>query len=217
MRRHGWKGDLPTDDTAAAARIVSAAREAIDAHGTVSVSQVAQALGVTRPTVYRYFPTLESLLQATAMSATSGFLNHLAEHLRHITDPTEAVVEGIAYTLEQLPQDRYLNLVLQPGKGSAYAAGVTSDVSIAFGRSILERNNVDWAAAGFTDESLNELVEFMLRILLSFVVDPGGPTRHDDELRGYLYRWVSPAVEARNSSHRIGHPQTANPPKSSKQ
>ncbi|MGH3725222.1 MAG: TetR/AcrR family transcriptional regulator [Mycobacterium sp.] len=208
MRRHGWSGDLPTDDEAAAARIVSAARDAVDAQSVVSISEIAQSLGVTRQTVYRYFPTLESLLQATAISAVGGFLDRLAEHLRHIADPTEAVVEGIAYTLEQLTQDRYLSLVLQPGKASAYAAGVTSEASIAFGRSMLERYNVDWAAAGFTSDALNELVEFMLRIVLSFVVDPGGPSRHGDELRGYLYRWVSPAVQARHGK-RPRKPTTA--------
>lgn len=75
-----------------------------------------------------------------------------------------------------------------------FAAGVTSEMSISFGRSILERFNVDWAAAGFSGQRLDELVEFMLRTLQSFILDPGGPSRHGDELRGFLHRWVAPAV-----------------------
>ena len=63
---------------------------------------------------------------ATALSSVDGFLNRLAAHLGSITDPTEAVVEGIAYTFEQLTHDKYLSLVLQPGKASAFTAGVTS-------------------------------------------------------------------------------------------
>ena len=109
------------------------------------------------------------------------------------------MVEGIAYTLEQLPHDRYLGLVMQPGKASAFAAGVTSDVAISFGRSILERLNVDWAGAGFSDQSLDELVEFMLRTLQSFILDPGGPDRHGGELRAFLHRWVAPAVSTTSS------------------
>ncbi|OMC04505.1 TetR family transcriptional regulator [Mycobacterium sp. NS-7484] len=202
MRRHGWSGDIPADDDEAARRIIDAARQAIDARGTVSVSEVAQSLGVTRQTVYRYFPTQESLMAATAMSAVDGFLDRLAAELGSITDPSEAVVEGIAYTVEQIPHDRYLGLVLQPGKASAFTAGVTSDVAVEFGKSIVQRFDIDWSAAGFDGQKLDELVEFMLRTLQSFIVDPGGPARRDAGLRTFLREWIAPAVaaQARTSS-----------------
>ncbi|MCG7607852.1 MULTISPECIES: TetR/AcrR family transcriptional regulator [Mycobacterium] len=196
MRRHGWSGDIPADDDEAVSRIIGTARQAIDARGTVSVSEVAQALGVTRQTVYRYFPTVESLMAATAVSSVDGFLDRLAAELGSITDPGEAVVEGIAYTTEQIPHDRYLSLVLHPGKASAFTAGVTSDLAIEFGKSILKRFDIDWAAAGFDDEVFTQLVEFMLRTLQSFIIDPGGPSRHDTGLRTYLWDWVAPAVAA---------------------
>ncbi|ETB27689.1 TetR family transcriptional regulator [Mycobacterium avium subsp. hominissuis 10-4249] len=196
MRRHGWSGDIPADDEEAVARILTATRRAIDERGTVSVSQVASTLGVTRQTIYRYFPTHEALLGATALSAVEGFLDRLAAHLGSITDPTEAVVEGIAYTFEQLAHDRYLSLVFQPGKASAFTAGVTSDIAISFGRSILQRFEVDWGAAGFAGAGLDELVEVMLRTLQSLIVDPGRPPRTGAELRRFLQDWVAPAVRA---------------------
>lgn len=197
MRRHGWAGNIPVDDDEAVHRIVAAARSSIDARGTVSISEVATELGITRQTVYRYFPTLDALLTSTAISAVDGFLDRLAEELASITDPTSAVIEGIAYTLEQLPDDRYLGLVVRPGKASAFAAGVTSDVALSFGRAILQRFNVDWTEAGFSGQRLDELVEFMLRTLQSFILDPGGPARHGADLRAFLQRWIAPAI-ARN-------------------
>ena len=195
MRRHGWSGDIPADDDDAVAPHHRRGPARLSTtHGTVSVSEVAQALGVTRQTVYRYFPTQEALLAATACRSWTRFLDRLAAHLGSITDPTDAVVEGIAYTFEQLPHDRYLNLVLQPGKASAFTAGVTSDVAIGFGRSILQRFDVDWAAAGFAGDILDELVEFMLRTLQSFILDPGGTARQGEGLREFLRRWIAPAV-----------------------
>jgi AcrR family transcriptional regulator len=196
MRRHGWSGDIPVDDDEAVARIIAATRCAIDERGTVSVSEVAQTLGVTRQTVYRYFPTHEALLGATALSSIDGFLNRLANHLGSITDPTDAVVEGIAYTFEQLAHDKYLSLVFQPGKASAFTAGVTSDMAIEFGRSILHRFDVDWSAVGFTDDKLDELVEVMLRTLQSLIVDPGRPPRTGAKLRTFLEDWIAPSVHA---------------------
>jgi AcrR family transcriptional regulator len=196
MRRHGWSGDIPADDEEAVARIIASARSAIDERGTVSVSEVAQTLGVTRQTVYRYFSTHEALLGATALSAVDAFLNRVATHLGSITDPTEAVVEGIAYTYEQIAHDKYLGLVLEPGKASALTAGVTSDMAIAFGRSILQRFEVDWAAAGFAEGKLDELVEVMLRMLQSLIVDPGRPARTGKRLRTFLQDWIAPSVRA---------------------
>lgn len=202
MRRHGWSGDIPADDDEAIARIIAATRNAIDERGTVSVSEVAQTLGVTRQTVYRYFPTHEALLGATALSSVSGFLDRLAAHLGSITDPTEAVVEGIAYTFEQIAHDRYLSLVFQPGKASAFTAGVTSDMAISFGRSMLQRFDVDWRATGFTDSKLDELVEVMLRMLQSLIVDPGRPERRGRELRRFLRQWIGSSVSTQATASR---------------
>lgn len=197
MRRHGWSGDIPRDDDEAARRILDAAREAIDGGRPATVSSVAQTLGITRQTVYRYFPTQEALLAATALSSIDAFLDQLTAKLGNISDPTQAVVEGIAYTLEQLSHDRYLRLVVEPGKASAFTAGVTSDIAIGFGRSILERFDIDWRAAGFDGAQLDGLVEFMLRTLQSFIIDPGGPGRHGEGLRQYLHDWIAPAIRAR--------------------
>lgn len=200
VRRHGWAGDIPSDDDEAIARILAATRDAIDQRGSASVSEVAQTLGVTRQTIYRYFPTHEALMGATALSSIDGFLNRLAAQLGSITDPTDAVVEGIAYTYEQLAHDKYLSLVFEPGKASAFTAGVTSDIAIGFGRSILQRFDVDWAASGFVGEKLDELVEVMLRMLQSLIVDPGRPPRAGESLRAFLGGWIAPAVRAHESA-----------------
>lgn len=202
VRRHGWSGDIPADDDEAIARIIAVTRSAIDERGTVSVSEVAQTLGVTRQTVYRYFPTHEALLGATALSSVDGFLDRLAGHLGSISDATEAVVEGVAYTFEQLAQDKYLSLVFQPGKASAFTAGVTSDMAIAFGRTILQRFDVDWDTAGFTDDKFDDLVEIMLRTLQSLMLDPGRPARTGTKLRDFLNDWIAPAVRAHATASR---------------
>jgi hypothetical protein len=59
---------------------------------------------------------------------------------------------------------------------------------------MLRRFDVDWAGLGFTDADLDELAEHLLRIIQSFVIDPGRPPRRGDELRDYLRRWVGSTV-----------------------
>jgi hypothetical protein len=63
-----------------------------------------------------------------------------------------------------------------------------------FANSMLRRFDVDWAALGFSDADLDELAEHLLRIIQSFVIDPGRPPRRGKNLRDYLRRWVGTAV-----------------------
>jgi AcrR family transcriptional regulator len=201
MRRHGWSGDLPRDDAEAVERILAVARACIDRDGAdAGIADVARELGVTRPTVYRYFRTTDDLLRATAIDAASSFLDRLADHLGDAPlPPDRAVVEAVAFTIERLPDEPYLGLLLSPGRVSVYAGGVTSPTALELGRPMLERFPVDWAGHGIDDATLDELVEQMLRILQSLVVDPGDPARRGHDLRSYLDRWLGAAVRSLTS------------------
>jgi AcrR family transcriptional regulator len=195
VRTHGWSGSAPATDEEAIARILDAAGKAIDAKGAdFSITDVARALGVTRQTVYRYFPSTDALLVAAAVHAASGFLDRLAAHLQGISDPAEAVAEGVATALEWLPRDKHLGLLIVPGRPSRHTEEVTSDVALDFAHSMVRRFDVDWAGLGFTDADLDDLAEHLLRIIQSFVIDPGRPPRSGDQLRAYLRRWVGGAI-----------------------
>lgn len=198
MRTHGWSGDTPVSDEEAIQRILDAARRAIDQRGeAMRIADIANELGVTRQTVYRYFPSTKALLLHTAIQEAGPYLDNLAIHLQGIHDPAEAVVEAIAHTLEQLPKEKYLGLLITPGRAGANSEGMTSEAAFVFGKSIIERYDLDWAAAGFDDKALDGLVEFTLRVTQSFVLDPGRPPRQGQDLRDFLREWVAPAVRSR--------------------
>jgi len=200
VRTHGWSGSAPASDDEAIARILDAAGKAIDERGAdFSIADVARTLGVTRQTVYRYFPSTDALLVAAAVHAADDFQRRMAEHLRGITDPVEAVAEAIATALEWLPKDKHIGLLVVPGRVTAHTEGVTSDVALQFANALLRRFDVDWAAIGFSDDDLDELAEHLLRIMQSFILDPGRPPRTGEDLRDYLRRWVGSAVTARSS------------------
>ncbi|WP_166906561.1 TetR/AcrR family transcriptional regulator [Mycobacterium sp. DL440] len=197
MRTHGWSGSAPASDEEAIARILVAAGNAIDERGAdFSIADVARTLGVTRQTVYRYFPSTDALLVASAVYAASDFLDRVAAHLQGVTDPVEAVAEGIAIALDWLPKDKRIGLLVAPGRADVHTESVTSDVAVDFARALLRKFDVDWAGLGYTDAELDELAEHLLRIIQSFVIDPGRPPRTGEALRSYLRRWVGSAVVA---------------------
>ncbi len=202
MRTHGWGGATPATDEEAITRILDAAGEAIDERGAnLRVADVARTLGISRQTVYNYFPGPNTLLEAVANRSGMRFIQRLAAHLVGITDPVDALVESLAYTVEWLPGDRPTQLMLAHDFTKA-STGVTSDVARQFGHGILAGLDVAWAELGFDDAGIDDLVEYMLRILQSFMVDPGRPPRTGDALRSYLRRWVAPVVVSEIAAHR---------------
>ena len=118
MRTHGWSGSAPATDDEAIARILDAASKAIDERGAdFSIADVARTLGVTRQTVYRYFPSTDALLVAAAVTpratSSTGWPNIWAG----ITDPADAVAEAIATALEWLPKDKHIGLLIDARPG----------------------------------------------------------------------------------------------------
>ncbi|WP_046296646.1 TetR/AcrR family transcriptional regulator [Mycolicibacter arupensis] len=193
MRTRGWGGNVPASDEEAVARILHATRQTIDERGEqTSIADVARTLGVTRQTVYRYFPSTEELLAATAADGAGAFLEQLAEALAGMTDPGDAVAEGVALTLERLPDDPYVGLLLRTQHASAFAETVTSETGRSFGHSLLDRLDVDWS--GFDEQSIDDIIEMVLRTLQSFILAP--LPAPGEELRRLLRRWIAPAVSA---------------------
>jgi AcrR family transcriptional regulator len=197
-RTHGWQGNLPTDDEEAVARILAATRTCIDAYGSrTSISDVADEVGVTRQTIYRYFSSTEDLLKAVAIDATGAFLDRIAAHVSAVNDPVEVLLESIAFTVERLPRERYLSASWGAEPGGAAAIDTSSDVAIALGRGLFEQWAVRWPDSHLDDAAADELVEWNLRALQSLLLDPGHPPRRGKELRRFLAAWQGPALAAR--------------------
>lgn len=199
MRAHGWAGSPPADATEARTRLLDTTRELLTEFGSTSTAEVAERLGITRQTAYRYFPTTEDLLNAAAMTAvaelTTGMVDHVRAHLTATNgDAGDAVVEGVAYVFEHLRDDPALNRLVAPGRLSGTVADLTSSTSIDMGRALIAGFGIDWEGLGWDETRQRELVEHLLRTLQSLVLDPGDPARSGAELRGYLQRWLAPAL-----------------------
>lgn len=200
MRTHGWGGRPPSDDDEARARILATTRACLADAGVARTSDVADALGVTRSTIYRYYPSTEGLLNAAAMDAVVSLQHDLTDHVRrHLAagaDAGDVVVEVVAFVYEHLREDPALNRLLAPGRMASTLTGLTAPSSIQLGGSLLAGFGVDWVGLGWDSERQRELVEHLLRTLQSHVLDPGDPERSGAELRGYLQRWVAPALRS---------------------
>lgn len=195
VRSHGWGGNTPASDEEAIDRILNAAEKIVADRGSaMRIADVARELAVTRQTVYRYFPSTDALLVACAMRSADGFLDQLAAHLRGYTEPAEAMVEGVAFTIEALADDDTIEFLFHQRERGAVVPSITSDTARAFGRALMHRLDVDWEAHGYDEVALDRLNEFGLRSIHSLLLDPGSPPHTGTELRTFLAGWLGPAA-----------------------
>jgi AcrR family transcriptional regulator len=197
MGRKGWAGSPPADDDEARKRIIDATLHSIErrGHAQTTVSDIADLLGVTRRTVYRYFATTEELFAAVADVALRGFVAQI-QTITADMDVTEQLIEVVAHIIERLPDEPLLALLLANDRSNQFSRRMLAPDEIARCRAILQHTHIDWAALGYDEHTLDELVEFLLRIIQSMVIAPAEPPRSSAELRAYLRRWIGPALNA---------------------
>jgi AcrR family transcriptional regulator len=197
MGHHGWQGNPPGTEDEARRRIVEAATACIDRVGLAktSLSDVAAEAGVTRQTVYRYFPSLADILGAVALARVEEFAGRMERHLASFGSAAEVAVESVVFGVRTVPDEPYLGLLLQAGEADVFTVAVTSPMSFALGARILRNVPVDWPAVGVTtDEDLEGLAEILMRLFISFLQHPSTPALTDDQLRSLVRRWIGPAL-----------------------
>jgi AcrR family transcriptional regulator len=195
MRSRGWAGLTPASDEEAIARILDAVDEEVAEHGSaIRLADVARRLGITRQTVYRYFPNADALLIASSMRAVNGFIDQVVERVRGVNDPVTAVVECVSFGVENLTGDPQLENLLTNRVGGEALISMSSDTAIAFCLSVFHRLEVDWNLHGFDSTALHDLAEITLRTVQSLLTDPGQRPRGGNALRRFVARWLGPAI-----------------------
>ena len=180
---------------------MAAAVDLLASTGTaISIADVAESLGVIRQTVYRYFPTADGLMRAAAIASTDEFLDHLTEAVRGVHDPADAMTEGVLYTLDAVARTPHLGILISAPYSTAHSGDIASDEARDIGMRMITRFDVDWADYGYDDAALRDLVEFTLRVMLSYFVAPNTDHRSPAEFRAFIRRWLGAAILAQSAA-----------------
>ncbi len=199
MGHHGWQGDPPRTEELARERIIAGATRCIERTGVpgTTLSRVAEEVGITRQTVYRYFPSLADLLSAVAETGAADFIARMQAHLATVSTPVDAVIESIVFALQEIPRDPRIGLLLEADDKDLVGRGVTTSTAFDLGSRVLRGVPVDWEAIGVHEEDFEGLAELTMRLMVSFLQHPSVPPRSPDELRRFVRRWLQPALAAR--------------------
>jgi len=160
-----------------------------------TAADIAHAAGFSRATLYRRFGSHESIFLAVLIRESEAMAAEARAHLARIEDPAEQIIEGMVFSIGQV-RDRPVHAALFGSDSAAWAAGqALQDQALRLiGDAGVRPLLAPALAEGIlSDEDVADLVDWILRILISFAAVPGDGGRSPDEIRRQLTSWFLPA------------------------
>jgi AcrR family transcriptional regulator len=171
-----------------------------------TVADIAHALGISRATLYRRFGSHEAIFLGLLTRESAAMAADAEMHLARVHDPLERILEGMMFSIEEIGR-RPVHAAVFGGDSVAWAA--TQAIHVEALRRIGEAGVRPLLESSIADGSVSErdmmdLVDWILRILISYAVVPGDGGRRPAEVRRQLTTWFLPAFETRIGGK--GHP-----------
>lgn len=191
-----WKArPAGPDYEATRQRLVDAAEEIVRARGVAALrlDSVADAVGLHRSSVYRYFDSKEELVTSVVLRASLRVGRHVIDRLGESASPEGFVVDGLAIALTEMAGNPVFTSLLEPSASASVTriAGTALTEGI---RPLVEPMFVAAGArgmlrAGVTPESAMQWLQIVAIGLLR-LPSPLDP----DELRALLELMLVPAL-----------------------
>ncbi len=190
---------MPESPPDPVATILDAARRCYLARGlsATGMQDVAHAAGVARSTVYRYFPGRDDLLVATIKREMEQLNAHIRRQLAKYPSPADQLVEGMILAIKAIPRRPLLRAVFASEENSRARQAVwRSDVIVRFGEELMDHVIRPAQEAGLLQDAVRAevLVEWVYRLLLSFLTLPSNWIRTDAQLRATLRALLVPVL-----------------------
>ena len=155
-------------------RILTAAIEAATVHGIgrLSVADVATRAGLSRQTVYKYFPSKDVLVAAAVRREAGAFVDAVTGAIAGIADAREAVSSAILLTLELARQHPLLDRVVRTEPERLVPLLATDEGLVLPVVRIPVEVVVAERFPGLDDVGRRRTADLIVRILISFALNP---------------------------------------------
>jgi len=143
----------------------------------VRVGQIAEEVGVSRPTLYAEFGNKEGIAEALVLAETNRFLVGIQQRLdRNVTEPEKAIRAAIRYTFAEADKSALLRAILTSSdEGNDTMLPLLTTRSEPIFHSATQFL-VAWFAEnypGINKEQLTDGVDALVRLVVSNLMFPG--------------------------------------------
>src|SRR4051794_18791120 len=196
------EGEPPVTPPETSERILEAAAEQVEHFGLrrFTLDDVARRLGISRVTIYRYFPKRDALVEAVVLRELHRFLRAIDAAVEPYGTLEEKLVEGVVFALSYLRRHRLLARMLRTEPELILPAlTLRADRVLAAGREFIAGFALREAERGglpLQQEEIEVLSELLARAVLSFVLTPDSVLgmRTDAEVREFAEHYLAPIL-----------------------
>jgi len=179
--------------------ILNAARQCYlkDGISKTGMREVALAAGVARSTLYRYFPSRDDVLVAVIKQEMDAANIAIQSRLARYGEPQDIIVEGMILALREIPRRPLLRAVFVSDEDATARRIVWgSELIVGFGEELMENVINPALEAGLLQEHVKPevMVEWVYRVLLSFLTLPSNWIKNDKQLRTTLHALLVPVL-----------------------
>jgi AcrR family transcriptional regulator len=162
-----------------------------------TAADIAAAAGISRATLYRRLGSQESIFLAVLERESEAMAAEVQAHLSGIDDPAERLVESMMFSIGQI-RSRPVHAAIFTGESAAWAAwrAIRMEALRRIGAAAVRPLLSDAMDSGaLSDEDVAALIDWILRILLSYAAIPGPAEMAPAAIRRQLTLWFLPAFE----------------------
>lgn len=179
-------------------RLMDAAMSCVRRWGIekTGLNDIAREAGCARQTVYNYFKNRDAVIFAALMDSGTRFSIDLLNHINRFDKPDDKVIEAMMYTLKHLPDEPYLQLIMDPKLSPVINPEMFySDLCLGTITKIAAECVKDQPHLA---SQSSEIGEMMTRLFLSLLLIKSPEERSEEEMRAFLRRWLLPGVGLKN-------------------
>lgn len=176
------------------ARILDAAIVCVKKWGIekVTLNDIAQEAGLTRPTVYSYYASRDDVVRHALLQSAYAFSEDAVRHISKFDTARERLLEITLYGLKRLPKEPVLALIKESGLADimnnyALKTPEGNEIVRTLFRVILNDMPLE-------NDELDEIGEVAMRFIISLLTLEGPRKRNDKEMRAFLERRMLPAL-----------------------
>ncbi len=181
------------------ATILSAARQCYLDEGisATGMREVARAASVARSTLYRYFPSRDDVLVAVIRQEMDAANTDIQKELGAYSEPAEVIVEGLILAIREIPKRPLLRAVFTSDEDAKARRTVwSSEIIVSFGEELMENVIQPALDAELLQDQVRAeiMIEWVYRVLLSFLTLPSNWIEDDEQLRATLHALLVPVL-----------------------
>lgn len=175
-------------------RLLAGTLECLRAGGIerTTIAAVSRASGLSRPTIYAHFSTLDDLIHEAVQSAAVELSARIGRQLADVVGAGNRLVEFVVAAHREFRADPVVGLLMEV----TVAPGLSHHGTIPAAMYELSRGPVAAVLRHDPDalDRLDEIIETTMRFLLSVLTYSSENTSTDERLRDYLRRSLLPAL-----------------------